>query len=90
MLKIKDKIKIGSVVSEIDDVSKELFFVIGFQPDIDGKENFIALMDRNFRTFISPIDNLLLDRLATIDDVFPSKVKAELFKTGNSRKETRV
>ncbi len=74
----RSRIHIGKIVSVYDsqhpEYSQELFFVIGFQQDIDGEELVVALMDREYKTFLTPIDNIILKNLLTIDDMFCAKV----------------
>ncbi len=74
----RNRIQIGKIVSVYDpkhpEYFNELFFVIGFQPDIDGKELIIALMDHEFKTFLTHIDNIILKSLFTIDDMFPPEL----------------
>lgn len=72
------RIKIGNIVSIYDpkhpEYFEELFFVIGFQQDIDGEELIVALMDRDYKTFTAHIENIILKELLTIDDMFPPEL----------------
>jgi len=72
----RSRIKIGNIVSVYDpehpEYFEELFFVIGFQQDIDGEELIVALMDREFKTLTVHIENIILKNLLTIDDMFHS------------------
>lgn len=72
------RIKIGSIVSVYDpkhpEYFQELFFVIGFQQDMDGNEMIAALMDKEFKTFLVHIESIILKDLLTIDDMFPPEL----------------
>lgn len=71
-------VKIGKIATvfypnDMKNIINELFFVIGFQPDIYGRELVVALMDSNFKTFLVNIDNIVIKEFLTIDDMFPPK-----------------
>lgn len=74
----RSRIKIGSIVSVYDpehpEYFQELFFVIGFQQDMDGNEMIAALMDRQYKTFTVHIESIILKDLLTIDDMFPAEL----------------
>lgn len=78
MIYVKEKynrLTIGSIVSVNDnehpEYLEELFFVYGFQLDIEGKEIVVALMDSKLKTFLTHIDNIILKDNLSIDDMFP-------------------
>ncbi|MHA1690112.1 MAG: hypothetical protein ACTSU7_00610 [Candidatus Heimdallarchaeaceae archaeon] len=70
-------IQIGKVVSVVDpehpEYIDELFVVVGFQKDIYGFNDLIAIMDDKGRVFLTNIDRLILKAMFTIDDIFPSE-----------------
>lgn len=70
-------IQIGKVVSVIDPEHpkyfEELFLVIGFQPNIYGYEDYVAIMDNHGRVFLAKLDCIILKDMFTVDDVFPAK-----------------
>jgi hypothetical protein len=78
----REQINIGKIVSTFDkehpEYLTELFMVIGFQLDIDGKELIVALMDHEYKTFLVHVDNIILKSLFTIDDMFPPRIKDQL------------
>ena len=74
----RSKVKIGKIVitfdpKNIQSFTNELFFVIGFQLDLSERELVVALMDNQFKTFLTNIDNIVVKETLTIDDMFPSK-----------------
>lgn len=73
----REMIKIGKVVSVIDqehpEYIDELFLVVGFQVDIYGFNDLIAIMDDKGRVFLTSIDRIILKDMFTIDDMFPSE-----------------
>lgn len=75
----RNRIRIGKIVSVFDrehpEYLDELFFVIGFQQNFKGDSKLVAVMDREFKTFVTDIDNIILKELFTIDDMFPAKSK---------------
>jgi hypothetical protein len=78
----REQINIGKIVSAYDkdhpEYFNELFMVIGFQLDIEGKELIVALMDHEYKTFLVHVDNIILKSLFTIDDMFPPRIVREL------------
>lgn len=72
----RSHVKIGKIVTtfdlkHIENNTNELFFVIGFQLEINNKEHVVALMDSNFKTFLTNIDHVVVKEDLTIDDMFP-------------------
>ena len=76
------QINIGKIVSVYDkdhpEYFDELFMVIGFQLDINGKELIVALMDHEYKTFLVHVDNIILKSLFTIDDMFPPRITNQI------------
>ena len=77
--------RIGNIVKVYDignmhTFFNELFFVIGFQLDIDGKELVVALMDNKYKTFLVNIDHAFVQETLTIDHMFPPRIKNKLMR----------
>lgn len=72
------KIKIYSIVAvfipEEPKKYNDVFFIVtAIQPNFNGHENLIVLMDQKLKTIIVKRDYIITDETFTIDDVFPPR-----------------
>jgi len=75
--KYRQQIHYGKIVSVLDPQNPiyvdELFLVIGFQKDLYGYNDLIAIMDHKGRVFLTDIENLIVKSDKTIEDMFPEE-----------------
>lgn len=79
----RELIQIGRIVSVLNKEKPgaiyELFLVTGFQMDIYDEEHIVVLMDENYKTTSTHIDNISLEKNHTIEDLFPDD-RTEFFR----------